>query len=236
MIRSGNPALSENTFLDLGAGTVVSRNSEVMTLNGTVNKTGILLLLAVLTAAFAWNGTLDDSGQPTAMAMIYLWGGVIGGLILSMVTIFKKTWAPVSAPLYALAEGFFLTAAAQRNRTHAEANGLVFDRVPFGVQEVLFDACCMAALDLPWDKARWRETSTLSGGEQKRLALEVLLRGHDGAGTRGETTEQCGERVVVTLHRRSAHRFRVDRVGSRGLGLGGLRREQLVPAGFVGHS
>ena len=46
-------------------------------------------------------------------------------------------------------------------------------------QEVLFDACCMAALDLPWDKARWRETSTLSGGEQKRLALEVLLRGHD---------------------------------------------------------
>jgi len=45
--------------------------------------------------------------------------------------------------------------------------------------EVLFDACCMAALDLPWDKARWRETSTLSGGEQKRLALEVLLRGHD---------------------------------------------------------
>lgn len=39
-----------------------------------------------------------------------------------------------------LADEFFLTAAAQRNRTHAEASGLHFDRVPFGVQEVLFDA------------------------------------------------------------------------------------------------
>ncbi len=39
-----------------------------------------------------------------------------------------------------LAEEFFLTAAAQRNRTHAESSGLRFEHVPFGVQEVLFDA------------------------------------------------------------------------------------------------
>jgi ATPase subunit of ABC transporter with duplicated ATPase domains len=45
--------------------------------------------------------------------------------------------------------------------------------------EVIFDACCTAALWVSYDQARWREISTLSGGEQKRLALEALLRGPD---------------------------------------------------------
>jgi ATPase subunit of ABC transporter with duplicated ATPase domains len=45
--------------------------------------------------------------------------------------------------------------------------------------EVTFDACCTAALGISYDRARWRELSTLSGGEQKRLALEALLRGPD---------------------------------------------------------
>jgi len=45
--------------------------------------------------------------------------------------------------------------------------------------EVTFDACCTAALGVPYDRARWRELNTLSGGEQKRLALEALLRGPD---------------------------------------------------------
>jgi len=46
-------------------------------------------------------------------------------------------------------------------------------------QEVVFDACCTAALGVGYDACRWREVNTLSGGEQKRLALEVLLRGPD---------------------------------------------------------
>jgi uncharacterized YccA/Bax inhibitor family protein len=108
-MRSGNPALKESTFLDLGSGTVVSRAGDVMTLNGTVNKTGILLVLTVMTAAFAWNASFVN-GEPTAMAPIYMWGGLIGGFILAMVTVFKKTWAPVTAPMYALVEGFFLGA------------------------------------------------------------------------------------------------------------------------------
>jgi ATPase subunit of ABC transporter with duplicated ATPase domains len=46
-------------------------------------------------------------------------------------------------------------------------------------QEVHFDACCMAALGVSYDRCQWREVSTLSGGEQKRLVLESLLRGKD---------------------------------------------------------
>ena len=114
MIRSGNPALKESTFLDLGSGTVVSRDAGAMTLNGTVNKTGILLLLSVLTAAFAWTQSVVTDPDGTAMVApgvtIYALAGAIGGFILAMVTVFKKTWSPVTAPLYALVEGFFLGA------------------------------------------------------------------------------------------------------------------------------
>jgi Predicted membrane protein len=126
-MRSGNPALKESTFLDLGSGTVVSRDAGAMTLNGTVNKTGFLLLLAVLTAAFAWNNTFTAAGELAPAAMVYMWGGLIGGLILALVTIFKKTWAPVSAPLYALFEGFFLGAISAV--FEARYPGIVFQAV-----------------------------------------------------------------------------------------------------------
>ena len=43
--------------------------------------------------------------------------------------------------------------------------------------EVLWDACCVAALGAGYDRSRWRRVGTLSGGEQKRLVLEALLRG-----------------------------------------------------------
>ncbi|MDN4162694.1 ABC-F family ATP-binding cassette domain-containing protein [Nocardioides abyssi] len=45
--------------------------------------------------------------------------------------------------------------------------------------EVTWDVCTTAALGLPYDRAKYRELTTLSGGEQKRLALEFLLRGPD---------------------------------------------------------
>ena len=45
--------------------------------------------------------------------------------------------------------------------------------------ETLWDVCTVAALGIPFERARWREVRTMSGGEQKRLALEALLRGPD---------------------------------------------------------
>jgi uncharacterized YccA/Bax inhibitor family protein len=127
MIRSGNPALRESTFLDLGSGAVVSRDAGAMTLNGTVNKTGLLLLLCVLTAAFAWTQTLTPQGELAPGAGVYLWGGAIGGLVLGLVTAFKKTWAPVTAPLYALIEGFFLGAISAIY--NAQFQGIVMQAV-----------------------------------------------------------------------------------------------------------
>lgn len=106
-MRSGNPALNQNTFLDVGSGQVVSRDpGQVMTLNGTVNKTGLLLLMCVATAAYTWN--LYTGPESMGVLMPYLLVGGIGGFIVAIVTVFKKQWAPITAPLYALLEGLFL--------------------------------------------------------------------------------------------------------------------------------
>jgi len=99
LLKTSNPALNAKTFENRApvAG-------EVMTLQGTVNKTFFLLLCAAATAA--WTFWLART-QPEAVALC-LWGGLIGGLVFALVTIFKKEWAPVTAPIYALCEGFAL--------------------------------------------------------------------------------------------------------------------------------
>jgi len=99
LVRSTNPVLKEKAF----AGQLVT--GEAMTIQGTVNKTGLLLFLVVVSAAWTWG--LSHSETPEA-AFPWMIGGVIGGLITGFVTVFKKTWAPVTAPIYALLEGLFL--------------------------------------------------------------------------------------------------------------------------------
>jgi uncharacterized YccA/Bax inhibitor family protein len=108
LMKTSNPALGSKTFQDFansqygGALDLSAR----MTLSGTVNKTGLLLVFAMATAAWTWyrfmqSGTMGDVAP-------YLIVGAIGGFIVAMVTIFKKEWSPVTAPLYALLEGLVL--------------------------------------------------------------------------------------------------------------------------------
>ena len=99
--RSGNPALSDATFRKEGAAI-----GKVMTLQGTVNKTGILLALLVICAFYTWN-IFFQTGNPAAVMPLAI-GGAIGGLIFALITIFKKTWAGITAPIYAGLEGLFL--------------------------------------------------------------------------------------------------------------------------------
>jgi uncharacterized YccA/Bax inhibitor family protein len=77
-----------------------------MTLSGTVNKTGILLLCSVATAAWTWNQFVQTHDATSVTPELML--GALGGFVVAMVTIFKKTWAPVTAPIYALLEGLVL--------------------------------------------------------------------------------------------------------------------------------
>ncbi|MFC5527696.1 Bax inhibitor-1/YccA family protein [Rhodanobacter ginsengisoli] len=107
-MQSGNPALNKNTFLDAASGALASHGDEVMTLNGTVNKTGLLLVLVLIGATYSWSQFAGPASLPAMLPLML--GGAIGGLILALITVFKKTWAPVTAPLYALVEGVFIGA------------------------------------------------------------------------------------------------------------------------------
>ncbi len=102
MMRTGNPTLTAKTF------TLQERvdSAAIMTIQGTVNKTGFLLFLALIPAVWTWD-RFTTSGNPGGIIPFIL-GGAIGGFIIALITVFKKTWAPVTAPLYAFAEGFVL--------------------------------------------------------------------------------------------------------------------------------
>ena len=92
-MRSGNPALSSQTFTS-----AVQDGSGSMTIGGTVNKTAMSLLLLIATASYTW-------GNPSTGLMMF---GLFGGLIVAIITIFKKTWAPYTVSAYALLEGLAL--------------------------------------------------------------------------------------------------------------------------------
>ncbi len=104
-MRTSNPALSSSTFENFR----VLDDSDVMTVNGTALKTGILLILAAAAAAITWTQTASAlEGAAVAAPTPLIWGGAIAGLVFAIATIFKPNWAPYTAPLYALAEGLFL--------------------------------------------------------------------------------------------------------------------------------
>ena len=91
-LRSGNPVLSKSTFTNTGS------LSEKMTINGTVNKTAISLLLLVGTGYLTFK-TINPG--------LLIFCG-IGGLIVAIITVFKKEWAPITVPIYAILEGGLL--------------------------------------------------------------------------------------------------------------------------------
>ena len=103
-MRSSNPALNSKTFDQFGP--LSATSTEVMTIDGTVNKTAILLLIAIGTSFFVWR--MYFMSQNPAVVTPWMLGGAIGGLIAALVTAFKKSWAPITAPVYAALEGLFL--------------------------------------------------------------------------------------------------------------------------------
>jgi uncharacterized YccA/Bax inhibitor family protein len=111
--KSGNPVLGEKAFRGL---TLSGDSTERMTLKRTMNKTGLLMLLVLAGAYYTWD--MFSKGQDTK---IFMFGGMIGGFILALVTVFKKEWAPYTAPAYALMQGLFLGAiSALYNYAFAE--------------------------------------------------------------------------------------------------------------------
>lgn len=109
LTKSSNPIFGKKIFERSYTGV----QEERMTIEGTVNKTGLMLLIVIFAAAFTWRkffGAYDFSSTASAMALVGPWmiGGAIGGLITALVIIFKPMTARIAAPIYALFEGLFL--------------------------------------------------------------------------------------------------------------------------------
>ena len=97
-MRSGNPALKAETFKNIKGTNAEGMTAEKMTISGTVNKTAMSLLLLMAAASYTW------MNQSTGLMIL----GFIGGLIMALLTIYKKTWAPYTVSGYALLEGLAL--------------------------------------------------------------------------------------------------------------------------------
>jgi uncharacterized YccA/Bax inhibitor family protein len=100
-MRTGNPALNAKTF---AADSVPQE--QAMTIQGTVNKTGILLLILIVAAVAIWQRPLTQGTLQIA------WVSASGAFAVALVTVFKKSWAGATSPVYAALEGVVLGAVS----------------------------------------------------------------------------------------------------------------------------
>jgi len=101
LFKSGNPTLSEKSFEQ----TLSQSQGDTMTVRGTMNKFGFLMLMVMAGAFFAWNWF--NAGKNIGSLMLF---GALGGFGVALMIIFKKQWSGYLAPAYAILEGLFVGA------------------------------------------------------------------------------------------------------------------------------
>src|SRR5262245_59120018 len=99
--RTSNPALSSKSFGGF-VNTGARADAGAMTIQGTVNKTAILLAVVVVAAIWPWK--LFFETRNPELVLPWLGIGALGGFIVAHITIFKKSWAGATAPVYAAFE------------------------------------------------------------------------------------------------------------------------------------
>lgn len=98
-MATSNPVLGERAFQNIKS---VGGYGDIMTIDGAVNKIGFLLLILMAAAYVSWGSAASGT------AALWMGLGGIGGFIVAIVTVFKKEWSPITAPIYAGLEGLFL--------------------------------------------------------------------------------------------------------------------------------
>lgn len=135
-MRSSNPALGREVFTPTYG---MASYSETMTTQGVIFKTVLCLLCVMLSAGWMWTRFYQSGGNVAAVSP-FMWGGVFGGLILAMITIYKKEWSPITAPTYSLVEG--LVVGGLSSMFEAAYPGIVIQAVSltFGTLFVMLTA------------------------------------------------------------------------------------------------
>ena len=173
LMRTSNPALGDKTFRELSGGQYgdLVDAANRMTLSGTVNKTGVLLLCAIATASWTWHLFLQSRDMAAVSPLVL--GGLFGGLICAMVTIFKKEWSPVTAPIYALLEGLVLGGLSAVFEMRYPGIGIQAVSLTFGTLLVLLLAYTSGLIKVT-DKFRLGIVAA-TGGIMVFYLLEMLL-------------------------------------------------------------
>jgi uncharacterized YccA/Bax inhibitor family protein len=127
-----NPALAESQLSKLE---IVS-NENAMTINGTVNKTLISLSILLIAASFTFANPV--------LGINLILPGFILGFIVALVTIFKKEWAPITVPIYALLEGLALGGISLVYEEFLKPDGGGFDGIV--IQAMVLTACILFGL------------------------------------------------------------------------------------------
>jgi uncharacterized YccA/Bax inhibitor family protein len=123
-MRTANPALREDVFTAVGSG-----GGPTMTVQGTVNKTAWLLVLALATATASW--VLGTAGGPGVAGWAI--GASLVGLVVAIATIVRPRWSPVTAPIYALVEGVVLGVVSMWFEARYEGIAIQAVALTFGV-------------------------------------------------------------------------------------------------------
>jgi uncharacterized YccA/Bax inhibitor family protein len=133
LFNSGNPAFNEKTIQNIS----IEAGQELMTVGGAMRKFGLMLVMLLGAASFSWGAFYQG-----ANVMPWAIGSAIGGFVVAMIIIFKKTWAPYLALAYALLQGLFLGAisAVFEAAFHDKYPGIVMQAVmlTFGVAIGMF--------------------------------------------------------------------------------------------------
>jgi len=120
-MRSSNPVMAGRVYEKAGT---LTAGSSVMTINGTINKVGIMLLLVIAAAAYTWNMVMGaEAGRAGTLAI----AGAIGGFVVAMITVFRPQSSAITAPIYAILEGLFLGAISAM--INAQYPGVAFQAV-----------------------------------------------------------------------------------------------------------
>jgi len=174
LMKTSNPALGDKTFRDLanaGPSGILDAAGR-MTLSGTVNKTGVLLLCAIATAAWTWRMFVQADGDASAVGGLMIIG-LIGGFVVAMVTIFKQAWAPVTAPIYALLEGLVLGGLSAITNARYPGIGIQAVSLTFGTLFVLLLAYSSGVIKVT-DKMRLGIVAA-TGGIAVFYLLQMVL-------------------------------------------------------------
>ncbi len=132
IFKSGNPALDKETFLGFEQ---VGNESDVMTLQGTVNKTALLLALVFASSLYPWKVLSETSDVHSMVTAFFI--SLFGAALIGFWIAHNKDHSALLAPLYAILEGFVLGVLS--SLLEKQYHGIVFESLvlTFGITACL---------------------------------------------------------------------------------------------------